>query len=54
METTTEATLVEREISIAAGPETVWEFLVDPDKATLWMGQEASFDPRPEGSTAWR
>ncbi len=50
METTTEATLVEREVAIAADPETVWEFLVDPEKATLWMGQEASFDPRPGGS----
>jgi uncharacterized protein YndB with AHSA1/START domain len=49
MERTTERVSVEREIAIAASPETVWEFLVDPDKATRWMGQAASFDPRPGG-----
>jgi len=50
MEATTEATSVEREITIAASPETVWQFLVDPGKATSWMGETASFDPRPGGS----
>jgi uncharacterized protein YndB with AHSA1/START domain len=40
---------VDREIAIAAKPETVWEFLVDPEKATRWMGQSASLDPRPGG-----
>jgi uncharacterized protein YndB with AHSA1/START domain len=40
---------IEREIAIAASPETIWEFLVDPDKATSWMGQAASFDARPGG-----
>jgi uncharacterized protein YndB with AHSA1/START domain len=40
---------LEREVAIAASPETVWEFLVDPDKATRWMGQQCSFDPRPGG-----
>jgi uncharacterized protein YndB with AHSA1/START domain len=49
METTAETTSVEREIAIAASPETVWQFLVDPDKATRWMGQTATFDPRPGG-----
>ena len=49
METTTETT-VEREIAIAASPETVWQFLVDPLKATSWMGMTASFDPRPGGA----
>ncbi len=49
METTTETT-VEREIAIAASPETVWQFLVDPMKATGWMGMTASFDPRPGGA----
>jgi uncharacterized protein YndB with AHSA1/START domain len=48
MATKTEKT-VEREISIAARPETVWEFLVDPEKATRWMGMTASFDARPGG-----
>ena len=49
METTTEPTVVRREISIGARPETVWEFLVDPDKATRWMGIAATLDPRPGG-----
>ena len=49
MATTRETTSVEREVAIAASPETVWEFLVDPDKATRWMGQAASFDARPGG-----
>src|SRR4029453_14953286 len=48
MEASTE-TAVRREISIAARPETVWEFLVQPEKATRWMGQAASLDPRPGG-----
>jgi uncharacterized protein YndB with AHSA1/START domain len=48
MGTTTETT-VEREVAIAASPDTVWEFLVDPEKAVRWMGQTASLDPRPGG-----
>jgi uncharacterized protein YndB with AHSA1/START domain len=48
METTTE-NAVEREIEIAASPETVWEFLVDPDKLARWFGTRASLDPRPGG-----
>lgn len=46
---TTESTTVERELAIAARPETVWELLTDPLEATRWMGQEASFDLRPGG-----
>jgi len=49
MEATGETTAVERELEIAASPDAVWEFLVDPDKATRWMGQSASFEPRPGG-----
>ena len=49
MNVTTETTSVERELAIDASPETVWEFLVDPQKATRWMGMSASFDPRPGG-----
>lgn len=49
MGTTAETTSVVRELEIAARPETVWELLVDPDKATRWMGQEATFDARPGG-----
>ena len=49
MEATSEMLAVERELAIDASPETVWQFLVDPDKATRWMGQTASFDLRPGG-----
>jgi uncharacterized protein YndB with AHSA1/START domain len=49
METTAETTTVERAIAIAASPATVWEFLVDPEKAVRWMGETASFDARPGG-----
>ena len=51
MDATTETTSIEREIAIAASRETVWEFLVDPDKAILWMGERATFDLRAGG--AW-
>lgn len=49
METKAETTSVEREIRIDASPETVWQFLVDPDKAIRWMGMAATLDPRPGG-----
>jgi uncharacterized protein YndB with AHSA1/START domain len=49
MEATTETTAVERELTIDAKPETVWEFLVDPEKATRWMGSAATLDARPGG-----
>jgi uncharacterized protein YndB with AHSA1/START domain len=42
-------TAVERTIAIDASPETVWQFLVDPEKTTAWWGMTASFDPRPGG-----
>jgi uncharacterized protein YndB with AHSA1/START domain len=42
-------TVVQRRVEIDASPETVWEFLVDQEKATRWMGEKASFDPRPGG-----
>jgi uncharacterized protein YndB with AHSA1/START domain len=40
---------VDVEIHIAAPPEAVYEFLVDPEKLLRWMGQEADIDPRPGG-----
>lgn len=49
MESTTETIAVEREVLIDARPETVWEFLVDPEKAARWMGQTAELEPRPGG-----
>jgi len=44
-----ESTKVERELTIAATPETVWELLVDPEQAVRWMGQVASLDARTGG-----
>jgi uncharacterized protein YndB with AHSA1/START domain len=45
----TESIAVEREVVIAASPETVWELLVDPEQAQRWMGQSATFELRPGG-----
>lgn len=50
MESTTEQVAIEREIEIDASPETVWEFLVDPEKALRWWGQAIEFDARPGGA----
>jgi uncharacterized protein YndB with AHSA1/START domain len=49
LDTTTESTTIERELEIAASPETVWALLVDPEQAVRWMGQAATFDLRPHG-----
>jgi len=48
---TTEQVVFQREVQIAASPETVWEFLVDPEKLARWKGRLAeAFDPRPGGA----
>jgi uncharacterized protein YndB with AHSA1/START domain len=49
MTSTTETAVVTRELVIDATPETVWKFLVDSEKATRWMGQEATLEPREGG-----
>ncbi len=49
MESTTETVAIEREVLIEASPETVWEFLVDPEKMVRWMGQFAELEPHPGG-----
>jgi uncharacterized protein YndB with AHSA1/START domain len=49
MDATTEATSLERTISIAAAPETVWEFFVDPAKLNRWMGIHSELEPEPGG-----
>jgi uncharacterized protein YndB with AHSA1/START domain len=41
---------VELEVRIAASPETVFDFFVDPDRMIQWMGRSAELDPRPGGS----
>jgi len=51
METTTEQLVYRRELQIDASPETVWEFLVDPEKVARWKGMPAmAFDPTPGGA----
>jgi uncharacterized protein YndB with AHSA1/START domain len=40
---------VERSVQIAARPETVFAFFVDPEKMARWMGRSATLDPRPGG-----
>ena len=44
------ATEVEREIRIMARPETVFGYLIDPEKLVAWMGKEATLDARPGGA----
>jgi len=48
MANTTDGAL-EREIFIEAPRETVFGFLVEPDKMVQWMGTEATFENRPGG-----
>jgi uncharacterized protein YndB with AHSA1/START domain len=43
------AAVVEREIRIAARPETVFDFFVDPQKMVQWKGRKAELDARPGG-----
>lgn len=44
-----EAGVLERELIIAARPETLFPYFVDPDKLVRWMGKTAELDPRPGG-----
>jgi uncharacterized protein YndB with AHSA1/START domain len=48
----TEINAVVRETHIAATPETVFAFFVDPDKMVRWMGVRAELDARPGGRYA--
>jgi len=41
--------VLEREIRIAARPETVFSFFTDPVKFIRWKGIKATLDPRPGG-----
>jgi uncharacterized protein YndB with AHSA1/START domain len=46
----TESIAIERELVIAASPETVWELLVDPAKAGAWMGKQSWSEPHVGGA----
>lgn len=52
MEGTTVAAdgVIERELRIAARPETVFAFWTDPAKMAQWMGRDVRLDPRPGGA----
>jgi uncharacterized protein YndB with AHSA1/START domain len=41
--------VIERELRIAAKPETVFAFWTDPLKMAKWMGRDIRLDPRPGG-----
>lgn len=45
----TKGGVVEREVHIAAQPETIFPFLIDQDKIVQWQGVSATLDPRPGG-----
>jgi uncharacterized protein YndB with AHSA1/START domain len=47
VESTTDRVAVTRELVIDASPETVWDFLTDPDKIKRWKGVLVSFDATP-------
>ena len=44
-----EGDAVEREVRIAARPQTVFSFFTDPAKMMQWKGISAELDPRPDG-----
>jgi uncharacterized protein YndB with AHSA1/START domain len=48
-ETPSATRTVEHEIRIEARQETVFAFFTDPARMLLWMGTEATLDPRPGG-----
>ncbi|MFN8559215.1 MAG: SRPBCC family protein [Dehalococcoidia bacterium] len=48
--TTRDANAVEKEVRIAARPETVLSFFTDQDRLLRWMGMSGSLDIRPGGA----
>lgn len=46
---TPEAGVLEYEHRIAAPPDVVFSYFVDPEKYRLWQGFDAELDPRPGG-----
>ena len=49
MATTSSGDTVEKEVRIAAPPETVFSFFTDPALMVKWKGIEATLDPKPGG-----
>ena len=50
MDAATDTTVYERTLAIDASPETVWEFLVDPEKLMRWKGINAELDAQAGGT----
>ena len=50
MDAATDTTVYERTLAIDASPETVWEFLVDPEKLMRWKGINADLVTEPGGT----
>jgi uncharacterized protein YndB with AHSA1/START domain len=44
-----DADILERELRIAARPETVFAFFIDPARMLRWMGKDVVLDPRAGG-----
>jgi uncharacterized protein YndB with AHSA1/START domain len=49
MDAATDTSVYERTLTIDASPQTVWEFLIDPEKLMRWKGIDADLDTRPGG-----
>lgn len=47
--TTADAEAIEREVRIAARPDTVFAYFTDPARMVRWMGTTVDLDPRPGG-----
>ena len=45
---------VEREITIEAPPEEVWEALIEPERLEEWFANDVELDPRPGGEGTFR
>jgi uncharacterized protein YndB with AHSA1/START domain len=45
-----ESRVVETQIRLAVGPETIFPYLVEADRYARWQGVRAELDPRPGGS----
>lgn len=44
-----EGTVIDKQVRIAADREQVFQFLIDPEKMSRWMGQNVTLDPTPGG-----
>jgi uncharacterized protein YndB with AHSA1/START domain len=44
-----ETSVLEHEVRVAARAETLFSYFTDPAKIVVWMGEQATLDPRPGG-----